>query len=242
MRCAPMRFAPFLFCLGLLTALAPFACSSTPSTTITVVRPELVAVDPADFMGNVPCGAPLPDPSSVGAGGASPEPPPRDPNAAHSYIATLFDVTPGIDGGVPNPGEVPSPGVPLASSRPTSCQQKATFSFVVANHRYLAQIDAYHEDPTELFPISPGSRLVNDANQVRVLPGWPTVVCGGYPPSQYDAGTDAGAQAGAGGAADDVGGGTGTGGYPPGVVSYTTITQTPHDCGQGLIQSDPKHE
>jgi len=220
-----MRFAPSLFCLGLVGALAPFACSSNPDTTIVVVRPELLAVDPADFMGSVPCEAARPEPGASGAsgaGGAAPAPP-RDPNAAHSYIATLFDVTPDIDGGVPNPG------VPLASSVPTSCQQKATFSFVVVNHRYVAEIDAYHEDPKELNAISPGSRLVNDASGTRITPAW-VATCGGYPPSPYDGG----AGTGAGGGADNVGGGSGTNGRPPGVVSYTTITQTPHDCGPGL--------
>lgn len=223
-----MRFAPYMFCLGLAAALAPFACSSTPSTTIVVVRPELIAVDPADFMGNVPCEGPRPPPD-LDAGADAGEPPPRDPNAAHSYIATLFDVTPDIDGGVPNPG------VPLASSVPTSCQQKATFSFVVANHRYVAEIDAYHEDPNELKPISAGSRLVNDASGTRITPAW-SATCGGYPPSPY---VDGGADTGAGGGAANAGGETGTDGRPPGVVSYTTITQTPHDCGQGLAAPNP---
>lgn len=216
MRLPPMRFAPYSFCLGVTAALAAFACSSTPTTTTAVVRPQLVAVDPADFMGNVPCEAPresLLDPD----GGTAVA---RNPNAAHSYVATLFDVTPDEDGGVPNPG------TPLASSSPTTCQQQATFSFVVSYHRYLAEIEAYREDPSELIPISPGSRLMTDLNGTRVVSPWATSVCGGYPPSPYvEAGTEA---AGAGGT--DGTDGTEQSDRPPGVVSYSAITQTPHNC------------
>ncbi|MEI9940452.1 MAG: hypothetical protein WDO69_24830 [Pseudomonadota bacterium] len=211
-----MRFAPYLFCLG-LAALAPFACSSTTTTATAVVRPQLVAVDPADFLGAVPCVAP-PDDDSVDADtdvdcGAK-----SDPSAAQSYVATLFDVTPAADGGVPDPG------TPLASSPPTSCRIPVTFAFVVAGHRYLAEVDAYREDRRCLTPISAGSRLQSDANGARAVAPW-VATCGGYPPSPVvEAGTES---AGAGGADDDAV-------RPPGVVSYAAITQTPHDCGVGL--------
>src|SRR4051812_14588443 len=116
MRCRPMRFAPHLVCSGLL-ALTLFACSSTPTTATAVVRPQLVAVDPDDFMGSVRCQAPRePD--------ADASVPARDPEAAHSYVATLFDVTPGSD----SDAGVPDPGTPLASSAPTTCLQPVTFS------------------------------------------------------------------------------------------------------------------
>lgn len=226
-----MRFAPYLIGLG-LAGLAAFACSSTPTTTTAVLRPQLVAVDPDDFMGNVRCEPPPFDASAA-----------RAPDAVHSYVATLFDVTPDADGGVPNPG------VPLASSPPTSCTQQATFSLVVENHRYVAEIDAYHEEPSELFPISPGSRLVNAADGSRALPGWKVAVCGGYAPSPSP---DASAGSGAigGGSSDATSGGGGTGGdtsgavsgsggfagrgRPPGVISYVSITQTPHACAPVL--------
>jgi len=235
-----MRFAPYLVCLG-LASLAPFACSSTPTTTTAVTRPELVAVDPADFMGSIHCQAPgisVPvDDGSAGAAGADGSdaivPPAPDPeHTARSYVATLFDVTPAADGTVPNPGTL------IASSPPTSCLKLVTFAYVVAGRRYLAEVDAYREEPSELEPISAGSRLLHDASGKRVVAAW-SAVCGGYPPSIYDAGTAGTAgTAGGGGTAGTAGSGGEGGGRPPGVVSYAYLTQTPHDCGDGL--ADPK--
>jgi len=230
-----MRFAPYFICLG-LASLAPFACSSTPSTTTVVTRPELVAVDPADFMGSIDCQAPrfsepVIDDGSAGDGSGTVVAPPRDPEAAHSYVATLFDVTPAADGSIPNPG------TPLASSPPTSCLKLVTFAYVVAGRRYLAEVDAYHEDPDELTPISLGSRLLSDSGGTRVVPAW-GAVCGGYPPSIHDAGGAGTGGAGTGGAGTGGAGTAGSGGEggsrPPGVVSYAYLTQTPHDCGDGL--------
>ena len=214
-----MRFAPYLVCLG-LASLAPFACSSTAGTTTAVVRPELVAVSPDDFMGGVRCVPPPPQKDDTGAeAGSGPTAEldagvDDDPNAARSYVATLFDVTPAADGGVPDPG------IPLASSPPTTCAHPVTFANVVAGRRYLAEVDAYPQKPEELTPISTGSRLLKNADGTRVVPRW-LATCGGYPPSP-----DAG-----------VAGGTGESARPPGVVSYETITQIPHDCGAGLRES-----
>lgn len=210
-----MRFAPYLFCLG-LASLAQFACSSTETTSTAVVRPELVAVDPDDFLGNVRCG--LPDDIDAGDAGALDVDPVTGPT--RSYVATLFDVTPAtVDGGAPNPG------IPLPSSPPTSCLKAVTFANVVTNHRYLAEIDACRELPGQLTPISAGSRLLSNASGTRVPASW-VATCGGYRPSP-----DAGASADAGGASNDA--------RPPGVIAYASITQTPHDCGQGLTGAEP---
>jgi hypothetical protein len=212
-----MRFAPHLVCLG-LASLASFACSSTPTTATKIVRPQLVAVDPDDFLGSVRC-VPPPPPPDPDAGPVAPD---DDPEAARSYVATLFDVTPDADGGVPNPG------TPLASSPPTTCALPVTFSWVTAGHRYLAEVDAYDQRPEELTPISAGSRLLSNPDGSRALPRW-EATCGSYPPSPYvEPGTEA---AGASGTDDEEA-------RPPGVVSYTTITQTPHDCGHGLRAPD----
>jgi len=208
-----MRFAPYFIGLG-LALLAPFACSSTVATTTTIVRPELVAVDPADFMGSVHCAAESADDEVA-----------RDPNTARTYVATLFDVTPGADGGIP------IPGTPLASSPPTSCQKPITFTYVTAGRRYIAQVDAYREAPASLTPLSVGSRLMS-ANDARVVPRW-TATCGGYPLSPaVDGGALDGGEAGAAP--------TDTAAQPPGVISYAAVTQTPHDCGMGL--RDPNAE
>jgi len=233
-----MRFAPYLVGLG-LAVLTPLACGTSTGTTTAVVRPQLVAVDPDDFMGHVVCEPPAeppPDPDTGAAGAAGADsgtyvPPTRNPKAVHSYVATLFDVTPDADGGIPNPG------VPLASSPPTTCAQQVTFAFVVDGRRYVAEIDAYHEEPNELFAITPGSRLVSHADGSRALPGWNVAVCGGYSPSpSSDAGAGTGGTSGSdgsGGAASGSGGSAG-GGRPPGVISFASITQTPHNCSPVL--------
>ena len=54
------------------------SCSGNSTTATTIVRPELIAVSPDDFLGRVACG--------------------DGPAAARSYVATLFDVTPAADG------------------------------------------------------------------------------------------------------------------------------------------------
>ncbi|HYP97294.1 MAG TPA: hypothetical protein VER96_01385 [Polyangiaceae bacterium] len=232
-----MRFAPYLVGLG-LAVVVPFACSSPTSTATTVVRPELIAVDPDDFMGHVRCEPPpVPLDENAGAGGADDgagnggsggrPPVARDPKAVHSYVATLFDVTTDGEGGAPKQP------VPLASSGPTTCVQQATFAFVVQYRRYVAEIDAYHEEPNELEPISPGSRLMmKKADGSRAIPGWNVAVCGGYPPSPGSGGAG-----GVGGGAS-VGGGAAIGGGPPGIISYPSITQTPHNCT--AVLEDPE--
>jgi hypothetical protein len=226
-----MRFAPYLIGLG-LAVLTPLACGSSTGTTTAVVRPQLIAVDPRDFLGDIVCEPPpAPPPGAGGSGGSTPVAP-RDPNAVHSYVATLFDVTPDADGGVPKFL------VPLASSLPTTCAQQVTFSFVVGYRSYLAEIDAYHEEPSELFPISPGSRVLSLADGSRALPGWETAVCGGYAPSGTGGaggtgGSGSSSVGGEAGAVDALGGSggiAGTAGGPPGIISYGSITQTPHNC------------
>ena len=163
-----MRFVPHLF--GFSMVFGSLACGSNSSTTTAIVRPELVAVDPVDFLGAVPC----------------------TPGAAQSYVATLLDVTPDAN------DKLPDSPFQLPSAPPTKCTQPVTFSFVVLGHRYLAQVDAYNVAPEQLTPLEPGSRLQLDSEGRRVNPRWQTL-CGGYPISPGpDAGIDAGPEAAAG--------------------------------------------
>ena len=206
-----MRFAPHF--LGLCLTVGWLACSSGSTTSTTILRPELVGVDPADFLGKVPC---LPDDDAGVADGAK------------SYVATLFDVTEcGAQGR----------GFPLPSSAATSCRLPVTFSFVVETHRYVAEVDAYDAPASALKPIAPGSRLqLNAASDQRVEPRW-VATCGDYPPSPDP-------DAGLGGSTGTVNATCGVGQAGEagsdevrGVYSYSTLTQTPHDCGAGLVES-----
>ncbi len=203
-----MRFVPHLF--GLTFGSVLFACSSTPATTTTITRPELVAVSPDDFLGTQHCG--------------------DDPGLVGSYVATLFDVSTAGDG-----GPTPEYGFPLPSSPATACEFPVTFSLVLAGHRYRAEIDAYDRRPkikdadagpeqadagpsaARITAVSLGGRLQQDVTGAHVAPRW-TALCGGYPATNDDAGADADA----GDAA------------PPGVLSYDTLTTTVHDCPGGL--------
>ncbi len=228
-----MRFAPYF--LGLCATLASLACSSGSSTVTTIVRPQLVGVDPDDFLGAVRC---------VGSGGQGGDGGEGNavvvgPGEIRSYVATLTDVT--RNGSAGTSGYLVSGGLDadgkdtpfqLASSLPTTCLDPVTFSYVVTNHSYTAHVDAYTEAPQELTPFALGSALMLSASGARLTPKW-TANCGGYPPSP---GGGAGGTSGAAGAPAGGAGGTGgaseLGGF--GVVAYDTLTQTPHDCGSGL--------
>jgi hypothetical protein len=196
-----MRLVPYFLGLGL--SVVALGCSSSTTATTTIARPELVSVSPDDFVGSVGCGS--------------------APDQVQSYVATLFDVTPGAD------GSLPDPGVQLASSAPTSCLQPVTFSYVVTAHRYLAQVDAFNVAPGEITPLAPGGRLQFDKNQQRVAPLW-TYTCGGYPATPGDGGSFGGA----GSLGESAAGAAGADEFPPGILTYDGITQTTHDCRAGL--------
>ncbi len=83
-----MRFAPYF--LGLCAGLGLLACSSSTVTTPTIVRPQLLAVSPDDFLGVVPC---RPDFETGGAGGGAGALTVSDEPVAKSYVATVRDVT-----------------------------------------------------------------------------------------------------------------------------------------------------
>ena len=210
-----MRLVPHLF--GLSLGFLLFACSSTPATTTTITRPELVAVSPDDFIGMQHCG--------------------DGPGLVGSYVATLFDVSITSDGG-------PSPeyGFPLPSSPATPCEFPVTFSLVLVDHRYRAEIDAYDRlpqvnamdpDPKHITAVSLGGRLQQDGTGAHVAPHW-TAICGGYPPTDPDAGLGPDAS----GVPNPVEASDAGDAAPPGVVSYDTLTSTVHDCPGGLQPVD----
>ncbi len=202
-----------LYFLGLSLGAVALGCSSSTTDTTTITRPQLVAVSPDDFL-NVMRVA--------------------DASRVQSYVATLFDVTPGANGISPNPG------FQLASSPATSPLLPVTFSFVITSHFYLAEVDAYTQalqaDPADsntryIVPSSAGGRLQFDNKGARVTPGW-VFTCGGYPTSPGDGGSFGGAAAvgedfPAGAAGDD-------GSFPPGIIAYDGYTQTTNDCRIGL--------
>ena len=230
-----MRHVPYFLRLSLgIFALASSGCSSSSTATDTILRPELVAVSPDDFLGELGCGT--------------------GPGQVQSYVATLFDVTPTED------GSVPDPAFQFPSSPPTSCLAPVSFAFVLTSHRYIAQVDAYdHPAPGDVVtvpdageagaggasssaaaanegasPITPtavGSRLMQDANNVRVLPRW-TFTCGGYAPARVDGGANT--YGGASSVSEGEAGEAGSDNPLVGVLTYDNLTQTVHDCRAGL--------
>jgi hypothetical protein len=221
-----MRLAPHLFALSLGPVL--LACSSSTATTVAIARPQLVAVDPQDFLGTQQC-ADTQD---------------HDPGLVRSYVATLYDVTPASDG-----SSLPEFGFPLPSSPPTSCFFPVTFSYVLVDHRYRALVEAYDRfadtgdtasgdagdggvDLTRIMPVSVGGRLQEDGTLAPVAPSW-TATCGGYPPTVTEAGVpDAAAYITT---ADEQDAAAHDAAPIPGVISYDAITQTVHNCGKGLV-------
>jgi hypothetical protein len=122
--------------------------------TAAVRLPTLVAVDPEDFLGPVPCS--------------------DAPGAMQRYVATFIDVTPEAADAEPI-GEFTLP-----SSRPVDCLQRVGSSLVVPGHKYVAEIDAY--DRIDLQPLGPGSRTIVDGSGTFVAPRW-TTTCGRVPSS-----------------------------------------------------------
>ena len=212
-----MRHVPYFLGLSLgFSVLGNLGCSGSSTATTTIARPELVAVTPEDFLGTLGCGT--------------------EPGQVQSYVATLFDVTPTADGGLPD-----SP-FQLPSSPPTSCLSPVTFSFVVTAHRYIAQIDAYdHPAPsdapdsgaTAITPTAPGSRLMQDAQNVRVTPKW-GFTCGGYAPARVDGGANTYGGASSVSEGNGEAGEARSGNPLVGVLTYDGVTQNVHDCRAGL--------
>jgi hypothetical protein len=145
-----MSFRPTLVTLSLaLWGCGDIGGSPGPTT------PTLIAVAPKDFAGEVPCG--------------------KTPGAMQTYVATIFDL-----------GTSEEPTAPLALPagvvggpdiyRPTSCLQTVAFGFVIAGHRYDAEVDVY--DRSDLVAAGPGSRhLMDEATGQYVEPRW-TTTCG----------------------------------------------------------------
>ncbi len=145
-----MSFRPYLPVLALtLFGCGDVAGSSSPTT------PTLVAVSPSEFSGDVPCA--------------------NVPGAMRSYVVTLFDL--GTNEEPSAPFALPSSVVRDGSVfRPTPCEKTAAFAFVVAGHRYDAEVDAY--DRKDLVAVGPGSRhLMGEAAGDYVPPRW-TTTCG----------------------------------------------------------------
>lgn len=154
---------------GPLALISGFGCSDSSVPTTQVVHPTLVAVSPAEFLGNVPC---------LDA-----------PGAMRRYVATLWDVTgtgadPGDGGAGSDEGaagatfEAP---FALPSSGPVPCSEEVGFAFVVTGHRYVASIDGYDRD--DLVPLEPGVPiLVDPETRERAAPRW-TTRCGDEDPA-----------------------------------------------------------
>lgn len=135
-------------------AVSAGCAGATPTATPT--SPTLVAVSPDDFLGNVPCA--------------------DAPGAMRIYVATVYDVTPGL-----GPDGSASSGFALPSSGPVSCLQEVGFGggFVIAGHQYVADIAGY--DRTDLRALggaSSGSPILVDTQTGAYVPPRWTTSCG----------------------------------------------------------------
>ena len=144
--------------LGSFAAALATGCFGGGSSEPAPIQPTLVAVEPADFLGTVPC-APL-------------------PGALQSYVATFHDVSGDLDG-------VVSPdGFALPSSGPVDCARRVGTNRVIVGRRYAVDVQGYDRPSCSsgggddcLRPLSPGLPLMVDARGEPVSPRW-TSSCG----------------------------------------------------------------
>jgi hypothetical protein len=152
-------------------ALALLGCTSSGSSASGTPPPTAILVEPATFLGAVPC---------LDA-----------PGAMRRYVATLLDVSP------PPRDAMAHDDIVLPSSGPTACHLDVRFTLVAPGRRYVTEIDGY--DRTDLTPVVPGSRIMLDPDGNVVTPRWTTacgrdldpVTDGGADPASPDAGSDA---------------------------------------------------
>ena len=158
--------------LGLFASVALSACTGTGTTVTVPLPPTSIVVDPAEFLGDVPC-FPTFGEASVPSG------------AMRRYVATLISV---------EAGGALDAEVALPSSPPTRCSDPVSFQRVVDGTAYVAEIDGYDVDG--IHPLGEGgifgSRVMVDDHNRFVPPRWqPT--CGKTapsPPPPGDASTD----------------------------------------------------
>jgi hypothetical protein len=143
-----------LLALGLSLA----GCFGDDSGDSTSIQPTLIAVQPDDFLGNVPC---------------SP-----DPGALQSYIATFYDVE--------SAGEAPAfgSGIPLFSSPPVDCRRSVGTQNVTDAHHYAVEIHAFDRPACDrdaeegcIQALIPGTPIAADVSGNVVDPRW-TTACG----------------------------------------------------------------
>jgi hypothetical protein len=137
---------------------ATAACTGTGATVTVPLPATAIVVDPAEFLGNVPCFPVFAGTSpSVGAG------------AMRRYVATLRTVHAGGALGL-------DAGVELPSSPPTRCSDRVSFQRVVDGTAYVAEIDGYDVD--DIKPLGTdgvsGSRVMVDRQNRFVRPRWQT--------------------------------------------------------------------
>lgn len=194
----------------LLIAAGFCGCAGTGSVISVPLPTTAIVVDPADFMGNVPC---LPA-----------------EGAMRRYVATLTSVHAG--------GAIDAGAVALPSSPPVSCAQTVSFQRVVDGTEYVADIDGYDID--DIRPLGSadggpsGSRVMVDGQGHYVAPRW-TTSCGKQQLVEVGEPRDAAPADGSG--ARDAGGSAGPSDARPdsldtGVVPYGRCTGHALEAGQ----------
>lgn len=126
-------------------ALVSAACSSDGGDTPGVTHPTMIEVNPADFLGQLPCS--------------------NEAGSVRRYVATLFDVTGDGAGGSSQDEAADGQGCggfQLPSSEPTRCSTSVGFGYVVAGRRYCVEVDGYDSDAIE--PRGTGIRQMVEGN------------------------------------------------------------------------------
>ncbi|MCW5791548.1 MAG: hypothetical protein KIT72_14115 [Polyangiaceae bacterium] len=129
---------------ALLLAVPLTGCFDSGNAVAVTSSPTLVGVDPADFLGTLPC---------IDA-----------PGAPRRYVVTLTaEAVPGEDASAP---------FTHPSSPPSDCNHQVTFGYVTPGRRYTAQVDVY--DSADVTPLASGSPVMLSSRGQPVSPSWST--------------------------------------------------------------------
>jgi hypothetical protein len=124
-----------------VVCLALPGCLDTDAGGGSTVVPTVVALQPQEFLGDLPCAT--------------------GPGSIQTYVATFRDITPIADTDAAAAFELPS-------SPPTSCLQTVGTALAVRGHQYTADVAAY--DTADIDPLAPGSPIMIRRTTREVVP------------------------------------------------------------------------
>ncbi len=135
----PRRLTAILVFLGLSASCDALTGTDSTSTTTTTAGAPVIEMDPASFLATC---ASSPDGSCIPVNVVCAD----LPGAMQSYVVTFTDYGPADTSNAAFP-------ITLASSPPTPCSQRVTYTQGIIGHRYVADVDGYEQPAAEIVPV-----------------------------------------------------------------------------------------